>query len=127
MNGMNLNQKFGLITGSACLIAAAWQYFAHHHALIWLLSTGVLLILSAVIIPQILNPLRLFWDSIGNFLGVVNTTIILFLLYFLIITPIGAIMRLFGKYNLDLKFDHSSVTYWKPAKNAENSSMKQQF
>ena len=127
MKGRRINQKFGFIVGGACLLLTAWQYFAHRQLIIWLLATGVLLILCAVIVPQILNPLRLLWDRIGHVLGIINTTIILFLLYFLIITPIGLIIRLLGKNNLDLKFNSGMPTYWKPVKQAEQSSMKQQF
>jgi hypothetical protein len=127
MNSRRINQKFGLIIGGACLLLTAWRYFTHHQLIIWLPGTGVLLILCAVIIPQILSPLRLLWDRIGHVLGIINTTIILFLLYFLIITPIGLIMRLLGKNNLDLKLNSRMPTYWKPIKKAEQSSMKQQF
>lgn len=127
MKGRRMNQKFGLIVGGVCLLMTVWRYFAHHHLMIWLPAIGALLILCAVIVPQILNPLRLLWDRIGHVLGIVNTSIILFLLYFLIITPIGLIMRLFGKNNLDLKFNSGIPTYWKPVKRAEQSSMKQQF
>jgi hypothetical protein len=127
MNSGNVNRKFGLITSGACLFITAWQYFVHHHVITWLLAIGVLLILLAVIIPQILNPLRLVWDKIGNVLGMINTSIILFLLYFLIVTPVGLIMRLLGKNNLDLKFNRSAITYWKPVKKVEQSSMKHQF
>lgn len=127
MNIRNVNRKFGLITGGACLLIATWQYFVHQHAIVWLLVIGILLMLSAVIIPQILNPLRLVWDRVGHVLGVINTAIILFLLYFLIITPVGLIMRLLGKSSLDLKFERNAATYWKPVKTTGQSSMKQQF
>lgn len=127
MNIRSVNKRFGLITGGVCLLITVWQYFEHLHAIIWLLAIGILLILLAMIIPQILSPLRLVWDRIGNTLGMINTTIILFLLYFLIVTPVGFIMRLLGKNSLDLKFDHDNVTYWKPVKKGEQSSMKQQF
>lgn len=127
MKGRRINQKFGLIVGGVCLLMTAWRYFAHHQLMIWLLATGVLLILCAVIVPQVLNPLRLLWDRTGHVLGIINTTIILFLLYFLIITPIGLIMRLLGKNNLDLKLNSGVSTYWKQVKQTEQSSMKQQF
>ncbi|MGF7077167.1 SxtJ family membrane protein [Mucilaginibacter sp. 3215] len=127
MNIRKVNQKFGLVAGGACLLMVAWQYFVHYHAIVWLLAIGILLMLSALIIPQILNPLRLVWDRIGHVLAVINTAIILFLLYFLIITPVGVIMRLFGKNGLDLKFERSAATYWKPVKTTGQSSMKQQF
>ncbi len=127
MKGRSINQKFGLIVGSACLLITVWRYFAHHQLIIWLPAIGMLLLLCAVIIPQILNPLRLLWDRTGHILGIINTTAILFLLYFLIITPLGLIIRLLGKKNLDLKFNSGIPTYWKPVKRAEQSSMKQQF
>jgi len=127
MNGNAVNRKFGLIVGGACLMLMAWRYFAHHQLIIWLLTAGIMLVLIAVIIPQILTPLRLVWDKTGNVLGLINSSIILFLLYFLVITPVGFIMRILGKNNLDLRFDPGVPTYWKPAKQTEHSSMKQQF
>jgi len=127
MKGRRINQTFGLVVGNACLLITAWRYLAYHQLIIWLLAASVVLVLYAVIIPQILNPFRLLWDRVGHVLGIINTTIILFLLYFLIITPIGLVMRLFGKSNLDLNFNTGISTYWKPVKKIEQISMKQQF
>ncbi|GAA3990948.1 hypothetical protein GCM10022210_50900 [Mucilaginibacter dorajii] len=66
------------------------------------------------------------WTKIGDILGVINTSIILFLVFFLVISPIGLIMRLLGKQGLELKTKPGD-TYWKPTKPAANSSLEQQF
>lgn len=127
MNSKEGNRKFGLIVGGACLLLSGWRYVAYHHFVIWLIATGILLALLALITPLILNPLRLLWDRVGNFLGIINTTIILFVLYFLVITPISLVMRLFKKSKLDLNFDPNASSYWKPVKQDGHQSMKHQF
>jgi len=127
MNSKEVNRKFGLIVGGACLLLSGWRYVSYHDLIIWLTATGILLALLALIVPLILNPLRLFWDKIGGFLGIINTTIILFVLYFLVITPIGLVMRLFKKTKLELNFDPNVTSYWKLVKQEDHQSMKHQF
>lgn len=127
MSGGEVNRKFGLIVGGACLLLSAWRYVVHHQLVTCLFVVGILLVLLALITPRILNPLRLLWDRIGNFLGVINTTIILAVLYFLVITPIGLIMRLFKKNKLELRFNSNASSYWKPVKQEDHQSMKHQF
>ncbi|WP_114940731.1 SxtJ family membrane protein [Mucilaginibacter endophyticus] len=127
MNSREANRKFGLIVGGACLSISAWRYVAYHQQVTWLFAIGILLVLAALITPLILNPLRLLWDRVGNFLGTINTTIILFVLYFLVITPIGLVMRLFKKSKLELRFDPQALSYWKPVKPEDHQSMKHQF
>jgi hypothetical protein len=66
------------------------------------------------------------WGKIGDVLGMINTAIILFLVFFLVISPIGLIMRLLGKQGLDLKTKPGG-SYWKPTKPAPSSTLEQQF
>ncbi|QEM10669.1 SxtJ family membrane protein [Mucilaginibacter rubeus] len=127
MNSKEVNRKFGLVVGGVCLLISIWRYITHHHLIIWLSAIGILLVFLALIIPLLLNPLRLLWDIIGNFLGSINTTIILFVLYFLVITSIGLMMRLFKKSKLELRFDPQALSYWKPVKSEDHQSMKHQF
>jgi hypothetical protein len=121
-----LNRKFGLITGGACLFIAAYQQVVRHHFTIAIAIAGALLVLIALTAPTALNQIRILWTKIGDVLGMINTTIILFLVFFLVISPIGLIMRLFGKQALELKIKPGG-SYWKPTKTAPNSTLEQQF
>jgi hypothetical protein len=121
-----LNRKFGLITGGACLFIAGYQQFVRHHFSMVLAIVGILLVLIALMVPTVLNRLRLVWTKIGDVLGMINTTVILFLVFYLVISPIGLIMRLLGKQGLELKTKPGG-TYWKATKPTANSTLEQQF
>jgi nitrate/nitrite transporter NarK len=97
----------------------------HHFSLAFALA-GALLVLIALTAPLVLNPLRILWTKIGDVLGGINTTIILFLVFLLVISPIGLMMRLLGKQALELKIKPGG-SYWKPTKPAPNSTLEQQF
>lgn len=127
MNSNALNRKFGLVIGAVCILITVYQQLAHHRFLLWLLITGTLLMLIALVVPLILNPIRLLWERIGELMGIINTHIILFLVFFLIVTPIGYIIRLMKKGTLDVNPKVGVDTYWKPAKTIEKNSMNQQF
>ncbi|RKR85754.1 hypothetical protein BDD43_6028 [Mucilaginibacter gracilis] len=121
-----LNRKFGLITGIACLFISIYRELVHHRFSLVLAAVGVLLVLVALIVPTILKPLRVCWTKLGDALGLINTTIILLVVFYLVICPIGLIMRLLGKQALELKLKPNG-SYWRPTKPAPNSSLEQQF
>ena len=107
------NRKFGYVVGIALLVLAAFRIFIRHQNMWWILAAvAVILLLLALIKPLWLNPLRLVWDKIGHVLGIINTYILLTLFYFVILTPLSLIMRLFGKDILKLRRDNKSDTYW---------------
>ena|ERR1700744_5275472 len=106
------NRKFGYVVGIALLVLAAFRIFIRHQDIWWILAAiGVILLLLALVKPLWLNPLRLVWDKIGHVLGIINTYVLLTLFYFVILTPLGLIVRLFGKDILKLKRNKNN-TYW---------------
>ncbi|WP_183556820.1 SxtJ family membrane protein [Mucilaginibacter sp. SP1R1] len=127
MADIQVNKKFGLVTGGACLFIVAYQQLVHHRFWILLFVPGVLLLLVAVLAPKLLNRLRLAWEKTGHILGTINTTVILFLVFFLIITPLGFVMRLMNKTLLITGFKPGLTTYWQPVNKNSRESMKQQF
>ncbi len=106
------NRKFGYTVATALLVLAAFRIFIRHQNMWWILAAiAVILLLLALVKPLWLNPLRLVWDKIGHVLGIINTYILLTLFYFVILTPLSLIMRLFGKDILKLKRNKNN-TYW---------------
>ena len=73
---------------------------------------GIVLLVSGLVIPIILKPIFFLWMVFASILGFIMTRVILSLLFFIILTPIGLILRLFGKQLLVLKWDESKSTYW---------------
>ncbi|KIX15639.1 hypothetical protein X474_03070 [Dethiosulfatarculus sandiegensis] len=72
-----------------------------------------------LLLPRVLKPLYLVWMSLASVLGYFVSRIILTILYFLVITPIGLFMRLLGKDILDKKMD-SKQSYWHRRANQSN-------
>src|ERR1700712_953700 len=113
-NATKQNRKFGYTVGIAFLVLAALRALIKHKYGFVLPGIGVVLIILALLIPLWLNPLRIVWDKIGHVLGIINTYILLTLFYFVILTPLSLIMRLFGKDILKLKRNKRD-TYWEAA------------
>lgn len=67
----------------------------------------------ALLTPQILKPINEIWNRIGNILGFINSKIILGLMFFFLILPIGLLLKLFGKDSMDRKYDKNLDSYRK--------------
>lgn len=92
-----------------------------------LLAVSVFFICSALFMPVILAPFNRGWARFSELLGILNTWIILTLLYFVIITPLGLLMKIFGKDTLKLKIRKEASTYWEKGSAVQGSSIQQQF
>jgi hypothetical protein len=122
------NRKFGYTVAIALLVLSVFRIFIRHKQGWWVaFAIAMLLLLFSFIKPTLLNPLRLVWDKIGHVLGTINTYILLTLFYFLILSPLGMTMRLFGMDILKIKWLKNKDTYWEDASVKEVSSMKNQF
>ena len=95
---------FGIVTG----ISLWHDSWAWH----WTLPLAVAFLVVALTIPNILAPLNRLWLKFGLLLYKVMNPLILGLLFFVTIMPIGLVMRAFGKDFLRLKLDRNAKTYW---------------
>ena len=66
----------------------------------------------AILAPQLLRPVERVWMSIAGAMGWVMTRVVLTLLFYIAITPIGLLTRLAGKRFLDLGMDGEAESYW---------------
>ena len=73
---------------------------------------GIVLLVSGLVIPIILKPIFFLWMVFASILGFIMTRVILSLLFFIILTPIGLILRLFGKQLLLFEEDLTKESYW---------------
>ena len=92
---------------------------------IWSLIITILFFLLGTINSNLLTPLNKLWFKFGIFLGKIVSPIVMMIIFFGIVTPIGLVMRLLNKDILNLKFNNSS-SYWIKRIN-KKTSMKQRF
>ncbi len=78
----------------------------------WSIVAAALFLVVAVTAPSILAPLNKLWLKLGLLLHRVVSPIVLGIMFFLVITPMGLLMKVFGKDPLRLRFDRGASTYW---------------
>ena len=102
--GITLGIVFGLLGGLFFWRGKSYYFF------LFILS-GFFLFFG-LILPLLLKPIHKVWMTLALILGSIMTRVILSILFYLIITPLGLISKLAGKDFLDLKFDKSAHSYW---------------
>jgi hypothetical protein len=111
-SGKSELRKFGITVGCASAIFAALLWWREKSFYIYFLILSPTFILFGIILPLALKPIQKAWMGFSIILGWIVTRIVLFVLFFLVITPISLISRLFGKDFLKIKIDKKSSSYW---------------
>ena len=114
-------RKFGLMVGGVFAGLGGlflWRHKGHYPYFLW---PGIGLVVFGVMLPQVLKWVYIAWMSVAFVLGFVMAHVILTLLFFLVITPIGWIARLFGKDFLSLQLDRTAASYWIPRERKRRS------
>ena len=126
MKSQSSNRSFGILFFIVFLILSLWPLKNGNNLnLYFLITSGIFLILGAFN-SKLLTPLNIGWIKFGEILGLIIAPIVMGLVYFVILTPVSLIVRLFGKDLLGLKFLKENETYWiKRKKNL--TSMDKQF
>lgn len=107
-------RKFGLMVGGVFVVLGLLFLWRHPGRSPYFLWPGGTLMLLGMVLPRVLKWVYLAWMSIAFVLGFVMAHVILTLLFFLVITPIGLFARLAGKDFLSLKLDRAATSYWLP-------------
>jgi hypothetical protein len=90
-------RNFGLIVGGIFLVIGLWPFVWKGEGMrLWAVGLGSLLIPLGLLLPAVLAPVFKVWMKVGHVLGWINTRIILGILFYGLITPMGVVMRLFG-------------------------------
>lgn len=121
------NRKFGITVAGIFLLLALYHYLDKRSVSYFFIITSAVLMFLAFFLPQILSPVRRFWDSLGHILGIVNTYFILTLIYVLLFIPLGYAMKLLSKDLLDKKLKPEIKSYWEHKSTQYGSYMKYQF
>jgi hypothetical protein len=119
---------FGLLVGGAFSLIAVWPVITRREApLIWALGLAGLLVVPAFLCPSVLRPFHRVWMGIGNTLGWLNSRIILGLIFYVGLTPIGLLARVLRKDPLGLKLEPDADTYRVVCQPRPGSHMNRQF
>ena len=119
------NRSFGIVFFIVFLLIAFYPLIYNGEIRIWSLIVSLIFLILGLINSKILTPLNKLWFKFGILLGKIISPIIMGIIFFLVVTPIGLIMRLLGKDVLNLKFN-ANKSYW-IEKNGPKSKMKNQF
>ena len=125
MEKISSNRSFGLVFFIVFLLISIWPLFGEQSLRIWSLVVSLIFLFLGILNSKLLSQLNLIWTKFGNFLAKIIVPIIMGVIYFLVLTPIGLLMRLGGKDLLKLKFSKNK-SYWIKRKN-NIGTMKKQF
>ena len=119
------NKSFGVVFFIVFLIISLWPLLSENNIRIWSLIISIIFLLLGLSNSKILTPLNKLWFKFGIFLGKIVSPIIMGMIFFFVVTPIGVLMRIFGKDVLNLKYNNKK-SYW-IEKTGPKSKMKNQF
>ena len=126
MKSQSSNKSFGLIFFVVFLIIGLWPLKNGENLNFYFITASVIFLILGLINSKLLTPLNKSWIKLGEILGIVIAPIVMALVYFVILTPVSLIVRVFGKDLLNLKFLKEKDTYWIKRKKSLGS-MKKQF
>ena len=119
------NKSFGIVFSIVFFIIALYPLLSHNEIRLWSLIISIIFLVLGLLNSKLLTPLNKVWFKFGILLGKIVSPLIMGIIFFLVVTPIGILMRILKKDLLNLKFN-KKTTYW-IEKNDLKSKMKNQF
>lgn len=126
---MGSERGFGLVFAVVFAIIGAWPLLDSVEPRWWAFAIAALFVIAAYIAPALLRPLNVLWFKFGLLLYKVVNPIVMGLLYYVTVVPIGLLMRAVGKDPLNRAFQPDAKSYWivRDPPGPEPESMKNQF
>ena len=119
------NRSFGIVFFVVFLFIALYPITYNGDIRVWSLTISFIFIILGLLNSKILTPLNKLWFKFGIFLGKIVSPLIMGVIFFFVVTPVGLIMRMLGKDVLNLK-KNKDKSYW-INKSGPKSKMKNQF
>ena len=119
------NRSFGVVFFIVFLLIALYPVINNEEIRVWSLIVSLIFLVLGLLNSKILNPLNQIWFKFGILLGRIISPLIMAIIFFFVVTPIGLIMRILGKDVLNLRYNDNK-TYW-IEKTGPKSKMKNQF
>ena len=106
------DRQFGVVAGLFWIAVSLWPLRSGGLIRAWALIAGALFLGLGILAPAVLRPLNRAWTAVGLLLSRVTNPVVAALLFYLVFTPCGLVMRLVGKDPLRLMRDPRAPTYW---------------
>ena len=119
------NKSFGIVFFVVFLIIGLWPLINNGDIRNWSVIISAIFLVLGLLNSKVLTPLNKAWFRFGIFLGNFIAPIVMAIVYFLVVTPIGILMKIVKKDLINLK-KNNNKSYW-IEKNEIKSSMKNQF
>ena len=119
------NRSFGIVFFVVFLIIALYPLINDGNIRLWSLFISLAFLVLGLVNSKFLSPLNKIWFKFGLFLGKIISPIVMGLIFFFVVTPIGILMRILKKDLLNLKMNNDK-SYW-IEKSEPKSKMRNQF
>ena len=103
------NKSFGIVFFIVFILIALYPLLNGQEIRLWALIISAVFLILGLLKSKLLTPLNKLWFRFGIFLGKIISPIIMGFIFFLVVTPIGLIMRLLGKDVLNLKYNKEKI------------------
>ena len=121
----NSTKSFGILFFIVFFVIGVWPVFDSENLRLWSIILSFLFLISGLTNANFLNPLNKTWIKFGEILGKIIAPVVMFLIFFVLITPYGFVIRIFGKDLLNIKLSNKTSYWIKREKDA--GTMKRQF
>ena len=112
MHKRSSNRSFGVLFFVVFLVVGFWPMLNNETPNYYLILFSLIFLILGLVNSKILSPLNLGWIKLGEILGKIIAPIVMAIVYFLILTPISLLVRLFGKDLIGMKFSNNIKSYW---------------
>ena len=121
----NSTKSFGILFFIVFFVIGVWPVFNSENLRLWSIILSFLFLISGLTNANFLNPLNRTWIKFGEILGKIIAPVVMFLIFFVLITPYGFVIRIFGKDLLKTRLTNENSYWIKRKKDA--GTMKRQF
>jgi predicted membrane metal-binding protein len=111
-NRLPTDRSFGLTFAAVLALVGVWTVWKGGQHWYLPLAVAALFLLAAFVSPQLLHPLNVAWMRLGHLLNRVVSPIVMGILFFGLLTPLAAVLRLRGRDVLQRRFDRARESYW---------------
>ena len=119
------NKSFGIVFFIVFFLIGIYPLWNEDSVRVWSILISIIFLILGILNSKILTPLNIIWFKFGILLGKIISPLIMGVIFFLVVTPIGLLMRILGKDLLNLKTNKNN-SYW-IEKTDPKSKMKNQF
>ena len=120
------NRSFGLLFFIVFLAISLWPLKSQEDLRLWAFILALIFFVLGILNSKFLTPLNKLWMKFGIFLGSIVSPFVMGVVFFMVVTPVGLIMRFLGKDLLRIKKSKFVSTYW-ISREKQNNTMKRQF